>query len=123
MGISVTAPSRDPPTKFAMWRSRLRGDKPKNTCLIVFERPNKDKPVVYRTYVNGKHFYNFTDIVMLLGVLTYLNDNVPNIYIYARRTRKHRYPYAEWSKVMVMLEQNIWNVEVRCAFRRIMPTL
>ena len=109
--MNMSHPRRDPPSGLSVLFSRLlRREKP-NTCLIVFEHPDKNKPVCYRTYVNDEHYKNFTDVVDLVCFLSRVEDRMPYIKFYVRSTMKYIIPYKEQREIAGFLEEEIWSIE------------
>lgn len=113
----LTFPSYAPPGGLPLLLSRLRREKP-DTCLVVFERPNRNKPIVYRTYVNGHHVTNFTDLLQLAYFLSDAKAAMPSIQYYVRSTRKHVYPQSEAAEIKDMLKTEFYLIELRSAHNK-----
>ena len=104
-------PCRDPPGPIAMWFARRRGTAPKDTCLIVYERPDKNKPVQFRTYVNGEYDTTFVTLLELMNFVSDVKYEIPKIEIYFRSTRKFHLTLEESLKVQEELHWQFWRME------------
>lgn len=104
---STPVPARHSP--FDRLLARLRGEPPMNIYLIEFERATKDSPVVYRTYWNGEHHLDFTDVAKLSSCVSDMAVDVPHRFVVRCTFMESS---AEAKYIQSMLECELWRVEL-----------
>ncbi len=87
--------------------ARFRGKEPGNMCEIVFEQPDKNKPVLYRLYVNEKYYTTIKNPDVLFYFVDSVKKRIPDIEIYYRPTRKHYISFEVQQSIMRNLESDL----------------
>ncbi|GAX20652.1 hypothetical protein FisN_32Hh035 [Fistulifera solaris] len=114
---SMYASPRYPP-RFANMIGRLWGKEPGSMCEVVFEQPDKNKPVLYRIYVNDKYYTTLQNPDLLLFFFDSMMKRIPDIRIYYRPTRKHHIPFEVQQRVMHSLEHELCMLEFLSMMKR-----